>query len=247
MIMNITQETSVGLIVADRLGRAHVLDRFGIDYCCHGSRPLGQACDALTLDVDRVLAEIAESDQRGAEDLDRTDYTAMSAGELADQIVASHHAYLRQELPRLSVLIAKVAAAHSQKHPELVELQQTFAELRLELESHLMKEERVLFPLVKQLEAAREPFSMHCGTVENPIRVMEHEHESAGSALERIRKLTRNYEAPEDACASFKALFSDLSSLEFDLHRHIHKENNILFPKAAALESALFAGDQRRR
>ncbi len=106
---------------------------------------------------------------------------------------------------------------------------------------HLMKEERVLFPLVKQLEAAREPFSIHCGTVENPIRVMEHEHETAGSALQRIRELTGHYQVPADGCASFTALYDGLSCLESDLHRHIHKENNILFPKAAALESALMA------
>lgn len=240
--MNITQETPVGSIVAERLGRAPVFERLGIDYCCHGSTPLGEACNQLSLDVGRVLAEIAESDQRDAnEDVDRVDYSAMSAGDLADHIVATHHAYLGRELPRLSELIDKVVAAHSANHPELVEVRQTFAGLRQELESHLMKEERVLFPLVKQLEAAREPFSIHCGTVENPIRVMEHEHDSAGSALQRIRELTSNYQVPADGCASFTALYDGLSCLESDLHLHIHKENNILFPKAAALESALMA------
>jgi regulator of cell morphogenesis and NO signaling len=188
------------------------------------------------------LAEIAESDLREAkEDVDRVDYSAMSAGILADHIVATHHVYLRRELPRLAELIDKVVAAHASKHPELVELRLTFAALRQELELHLMKEERVLFPLVKQLEGAREPFSIHCGTVENPIRVMEHEHDSAGSALQRIRELTSNYQAPADGCTSFVALYDGLSSLESDLHLHIHKENNILFPKAAALESALMS------
>jgi regulator of cell morphogenesis and NO signaling len=238
--MNITQDTPVGAIVAQRLGRARVFERLGIDYCCHGATPLGEACSQLSLDVGRVLAEIAESDQRGAkEDMDRVDYSAMSASNLADHIVASHHVYLRQELPRLSELIDKVVAAHSAKHPELVELRLTFAALRQELEMHLMKEERVLFQLVKQLEAALEPFSIHCGMVENPIRVMEHEHETAGSALKRTRELTNNYRAPADGCASFSALYEGLSCLESDLRLHIHKENNILFPKAAALESAL--------
>ena len=181
--MNITQDTPVGSIVVERLGRASVFERLGIDYCCHGATPLEKACAERSLDVDHVLAEIAESDLRGAkEDLNRVDYSAMSAGNLADHIVASHHVYLRRELPRLLELIDKVVAAHSSNHPELIEVRRTFAELHQELESHLMKEERVLFPLVKQLEAALEPFSIHCGTVENPIRVMEHEHESAGSA-----------------------------------------------------------------
>ena len=180
--MNITQDTPVGSIVVERLGRASVFERLGIDYCCHGATPLEKACAERSLDVDHVLAEIAESDQRGVnEDVDRVDYSAMPAGDLADQIVATHHVYLRRELPRLSELIDKVVAAHSSNHPELVEVRQTFAVLRQELEMHLMKEERVLFPLVKQLEAALEPFSIHCGTVENPIRVMEHEHDSAGS------------------------------------------------------------------
>ena len=238
--MNITQDTPVGSIVVERLGRASVFERLGIDYCCHGATPLEKACAERSLDVDHVLAEIAESDQRGVnEDVDRVDYSAMPAGDLADQIVATHHVYLRRELPRLSELIDKVVAAHSSNHPELIEVRQTFAALRQELEMHLMKEERVLFPLVKQLEAALEPFSIHCGTVENPIRVMEHEHDSAGSALQRIRELTSNYRAPDDGCASFTALYDGLSCLESDLHLHIHKENNILFPKAAALESAL--------
>jgi len=240
--MNITQDTPVGSIVVERLGRASVFERLGIDYCCHGATPLEKACAERSLDVDHVLAEIAESDQRGVnEDVDRVDYSAMPAGDLADQIVATHHVYLRRELPRLSELIDKVVATHSSNHPELVEVRQTFAALRQELEMHLMKEERVLFPLVKQLEAALEPFSIHCGTVENPIRVMEHEHDSAGSALQRIRELTSNYRAPDDGCASFTALYDGLSCLESDLHLHIHKENNILFPKAAALESALMA------
>ena len=240
--MNITQDTPVGSIVVERLGRASVFERLGIDYCCHGATPLEKACAERSLDVDHVLAEIAESDQRGVnEDVDRVDYSAMPAGDLADQIVATHHVYLRRELPRLSELIDKVVAAHSSNHPELIEVRQTFAALRQELEMHLMKEERVLFPLVKQLEAVLEPFSIHCGTVENPIRVMEHEHDSAGSALQRIRELTSNYRAPDDGCASFTALYDGLSCLESDLHLHIHKENNILFPRAAALESALMA------
>ncbi len=240
--MNITRETPVGSIVAERLGRARVFELLGIDYCCHGATPLEKACAERSLDVDHVLAEIAESDRRGVnEDTDRVDYSAMPAGDLADQIVATHHVYLRRELPRLSELIDKVVAAHSSKHPELFELRLTFAALRQELEMHLMKEERVLFPLVKQLEAALKPFAIHCGTVENPIRVMEHEHDSAGSALRRIRELTNNYQAPADGCASYTALYDGLSCLESDLHLHIHKENNILFPKAAALESALMS------
>jgi len=238
--MNIALETPVGAVVAERLGRARVFERLGIDYCCHGATPLAEACAERSLDVDRVMAEIAESDLREAkEDRYQIDYSAMAAGKLADDIVATHHAFLRDELPRLFELMEKVAVAHGARHPELAQLRNTFADLREELESHMIKEERVLFPLIKQLELAQAPFPIHCGSVENPIRVMEHEHETVGTALQRIRELTGNHQAPADGCASFKALYDGLARLESDLHHHIHKENNILFPRAAMLESAL--------
>jgi len=238
--MNIAHETPVGAVVAERLGRARVFESFGIDYCCHGATPLAEACIERSLDVGRVLAEIAESDLREAkEDLDQIDYSVMAAGKLADHIVETHHAFLRDELPRLFDLMEKVAVAHGARHPELAELGNTFADLRQELESHMIKEERILFPLIKQLELAQAPFPIHCETVENPIRVMEHEHETVGTALQRIRELTGNHQAPADGCASFKALYDGLARLETDLHHHIHKENNILFPRAALLESAL--------
>jgi regulator of cell morphogenesis and NO signaling len=137
-----------------------------------------------------------------------------------------------------------VLAAHGAGHPELSALRDTLTGLRQELESHIFKEERVLFPLIGQLEAARAPFPIHCGTVENPIRVMEHEHDTAGLALRRIRELTGNHTAPADACTSFRALYAGLADLESDLHRHIHKENNILFPRAAALEAALHRAEE---
>lgn len=238
--MNISRETPVGAVVAERLGRGRVFERLGIDYCCHGATPLAEACAGRSLDVDRVMAEIAESDLREPkEDLGQIDYSAMAAGELADHIVETHHAFLRSELPRLSELMGRVAVAHGGRHPELTELGSTFSDLRQELESHMIKEERILFPLIKQLESARAPFPIHCGTVENPIRVMEHEHATVGTALQRIRELTGNHLAPADGCASFKALYDGLARLETNLHHHIHKENNILFPRAAVLESAL--------
>jgi regulator of cell morphogenesis and NO signaling len=238
--MKVTPETPVGAVVAERLGRARVFDRLGIDYCCHGATPLAEACGLRSLDVNRVMSEIAESDLQDANDeSDRVDFSAMTAGMLADHVVETHHAYLRRELPRLSDLIDKVVTAHGTRHPELDNLRETFTGLREELESHMIKEERVLFPLVKQLETAQGPFPIHCGTVANPIRVMEHEHEIVGSALERLRVLTDDYQAPADGCDSFRALYDGFARLEADLHRHIHKENNILFPKAAALEAAL--------
>lgn len=238
--MTLTRETPVGQIVAERIGRAPVLESYGLDYCCHGSTPLDEACALRGADVHAVLEALAASDARDEGDGgDQTDYSAMPAGELADHIEATHHAYLKSELPRLSALIDTVVAAHGARHPELSDVRETFAALREELESHLMKEEQILFPIVRRLERSTESFAMHCGTVGNPIRVMEHEHESAGSALERLRTLTNDYRPPADGCASFRALSEGLARLEADMHRHIHKENNILFPRASALEAAL--------
>ena len=143
------------------------------------------------------MAEIAESDLREAkEDLDRIDYSTMTAGELADHIIVTHHVFLRRELPRLFDLLGKVVAAHGPRHPELAKLCNTLTDLRQELESHMIKEERVLFPLVKQLEEARAPFPIHCGTVENPIRVMVHEHRTVG-----LRPCNRCGSSPTDTGA----------------------------------------------
>jgi regulator of cell morphogenesis and NO signaling len=236
--MAIGAETAVGVVVADRISRARVFERLGIDYCCHGGTSLAKACAQRSLDVEHVLSELAESDRTDAS-AEPENYTAMTAAALADHIEQTHHAYLRRELPRLSDLAAKVAEHHAERYAWLHDLQETLSGLRHELELHLLKEEKVLFPLVRQLEVAREKFPVHCGTVANPIRVMEHEHDDAGVALRHMRELTGGYQVPTDGCTSFQALFEGLAALEADLHTHIHKENNILFPRAAALERAL--------
>ncbi len=245
--MVITNETPVGAVVAERLGRAGVFERLGIDYCCHGETPLGEACAGRSLDLDWVLAEIRQSDRDDSADGSvEIDFAAMSATALADHIEQTHHTYLKRELPRLAELLDKLLAHHGDRHPELIDVRTTFRRLHEELASHMFKEERVLFPLVRQLESATRPFAMHCGSVANPIRVMEHEHDDAGVALARIRKLTDNFQVPSDGCTSYRALYEGLAALEADLHRHIHKENNILFPKAAALEAALFSPSENK-
>ncbi|HLV82123.1 MAG TPA: hemerythrin domain-containing protein, partial [Chthonomonadaceae bacterium] len=148
-------------------------------------------------------------------------------------------AYLREALPRLSVLTEKVAGAHGASDPRLKELAGVFAALRAELEMHTLKEEKVLFPLCRQLDTAGERPAFHCGTVQNPIRVMIAEHEDAGEALAEIRRLTGDFTAPATACNTYRAMLQALEALESDLHLHIHKENNILFPRAVAAEACL--------
>ena len=162
----------------------------------------------------------------------------MGPAALVDHIEATHHAYLSTELPRLDALFAKVRGAHEQRHPELVEIHATFRQLREDLEPHLLKEERVLFPMVRELVTATSRPSFHCGSVRNPISVMMAEHDRAGELLAALRVQTGGYVPPADGCASYRALFEGLAALEADTHLHVHKENNRLFPAVVLLELA---------
>ena len=162
--------------------------------------------------------------------------------ELADHIEATHHAYLKEELPRLEFMVHKVTNRHGEHRPALVQMAQVFDAFKAELESHMMKEEQILFPLCRQLEHASGPQHFHCGSVQNPIRVMIQEHDDAGEALRRMRELTDDYSVPMDACGTYRALFDSLKQLEQDMHRHVHKENSILFPKAVEAEAKRAVG-----
>lgn len=234
-------QAAVGQLVRERPARARVFERFGIDYCCGGRRPLDQACRERQLDLGLVLDALNELDPH-AHGADAADWSTAPMGELADHIEATHHAYLRRELPRLAGLLEKVVAAHGDRHPELWDVRMVFAGLKAELENHMLKEERILFPMVRQLERAATLPRFHCGSVGNPIVVMEHEHDAAGAALASLRSLTDGYTPPAGACNTYRALLDGLAELEADLHLHIHKENNILFPRARDAEAALALG-----
>jgi regulator of cell morphogenesis and NO signaling len=156
--------------------------------------------------------------------------------ELCDHIEQTHHAYLKTELPRLEGIIAKVLSAHGANHPALQAVRSAFADLKAELEPHLFKEERILFPAIRQLEQSAVKLHFPFGTVRNPIQVMEHEHENAGAALQRIRQATANFQVPSDACNTYRVMLVGLEQLEQNMHQHVHKENNILFPRAKRLE-----------
>ena len=164
------------------------------------------------------------------------DATAISLGELTDHIEQTHHVYLRSELSRLDEITEKVASIHGEKDPRLHQVRDTFLALAAEISSHMMKEELILFPMVRQLEASDEAPMFHCGTLANPIRQMEVEHDQVGSALERLRELTDGFTAPEWASNTYRALLDALANLERDLHQHIHKENDVLFPRALEME-----------
>jgi regulator of cell morphogenesis and NO signaling len=222
------------LVTADP-SLARELERRGLDYCCGGTRTLEEACVARELDPETVVDELVAA--RHPQPVDA--WTTMDAVQLVDHIESTHHRYLWDELPRLSALVAKVRDVHGRRHPELHEVDGCFAELRADLEPHLMKEERVLFPMIRELAVATSPPAFHCGSIRNPISMMMREHDQAGELLARQRRLTREYQPPADACASFTALYQGLHELEADTHLHIHKENNVLFPLVTTMEAAL--------
>ena len=232
--MTDVRHRTLGDVVTFNPATAGVLESFGLDYCCHGDQPLDAACAAAGLDVDDVLSRLAESPVEGD-----TDWVDLEAPALADHIVATHHAYLHEELPLLDALARKVENVHGERHPELAEVARLVAEVRADLEPHLMKEERVLFPSIQALSTAVTEFPF--GSVANPIRMMMLEHDRCGELLVELRAAAADFAVPSDACASYRSLYERLEALELDTHVHIHKENHVLFPRAVALSEQLRA------
>ncbi len=239
----INLELTVGEIAAQWPASIRVFERHHIDFCCGGKSPVTDACRARGLDAEAVFAEIdAElARETPASAADDAGWRTASLESLIDHILSTHHAYLKTQLPRMAAMMDKILAKHGARHGAVLEpLAATLVAMREELESHLMKEEMILFPLIRKMEDARRKGQAlagnHCGSAANPIRVMVAEHDSAGEGLERMRQLTGGFTPPEDACNTFRGLYYELGVLEADLHRHIHLENNILFPRAVALE-----------
>jgi regulator of cell morphogenesis and NO signaling len=241
------------LTVRDLVGRypqtRSVFEKYGIDYCCGGGKCLAEAARERGLKLPALVDALEKALQAAtdkAEVADR-DWYAAPLGELVHHIVDVHHGYMKTALPRLRSLVPTVLKAHGANHGDVLrQVQNLFNTLDTELSSHLMKEEQVLFPYIEALEtAAREGSAAPqspCGSVRNPIRQMEHEHESAGQVLAKLREATHDYALPADACPTFRAMYEELQRMEADLHQHIHLENNILFPRAIAVESLHSSG-----
>lgn len=232
---------TVGELVAEDYRRAAVFKRFRIDFCCGGDAPLQAVCARKSLDVAEVLHALDAAEARGQAPQARV--TAWAPGFLADYIVNEHHAYVRETLPVLRAFTLKVARVHSDRHPELVEIYRLFHEVAAELEEHLACEEQVVFPAIRALDETRRSGRVAGASLHETIRRMEADHDGAGETLRRIRALTNDYTPPPDACATYRATFVKLEEFEEDLHRHVHLENNVLFPKALALEAPETAGD----
>jgi regulator of cell morphogenesis and NO signaling len=219
-----------------------IFQEFKIDFCCGGKRLFGDACAIAGADPKNVTEKILTAIYKN----DIEDFPEFqSASKLIDFIVKTHHFFTRTELERLSDLLMKVVTRHGENHLELTTLLETFDELCRELLPHMHKEEMILFPYIKHLELSLKnnlsspvpPF----GSVNNPISMMMFEHDSAGELLKKMREITSDYKLPEGACMSFRALYFGLEELEKDLHRHIHLENNVVFPKAVELEKKVLS------
>lgn len=233
----ITPSTTLAEIASTTPVLTRELERLGLDYCCGGKRSLAEACRKRQLDPEAVIAELA-SVPAAAEP--PADWIRLAPAELVDHLEATHHRYLKDALPRLTELATKVSRVHGEAHPELVRVADVVNELRADLEPHLRKEEEVLFPMIRSLAtAATSQPSVHCGSIANPIAVLEQDHVAVGALLEQLRALTTGYQAPVGTCASTLSLMAGLAELEADTHLHVHKENNHLFPAVLALETAM--------
>jgi len=227
-----TLETPIGEIAATLPASVTIFERLGVDYCCGGSKSLEVAARQAGQDAAAVLEEIRELNRQPEEERDWTD---AKLGELLDHIVSTHHLYLKEAMPRLWSLAVKVSEVHGERHPEIRELRREMSGLFGELEPHMMKEEQILFPLIRAIAEQGWEIVATQGSPEAPMRVMEMEHENAGQGLKRMRELTGGYQPPEDGCTSFRALYQGLAEMEQDIHRHIHLENNILHPRVRDL------------
>jgi regulator of cell morphogenesis and NO signaling len=235
--MSVTTEKTVRELALEIPAATRIFEKLHIDYCCGGNRSLDEACRSAGVSIESVLASLEAPE--GAPVSER-DWTTEPLGELIEHICATHHAYTRGAIARIPQLLNKVCSVHGARHAELFRIQETFDAMAQELATHLMKEEMMLFPYIARMEEAviaHEPvLPPPFGTVRNPVRMMMAEHDSAGDGLREIRALSNGYTAPGDACISFQTLYRALAEFEADLHQHIHLENNILFPRALAME-----------
>ncbi|MBT7896967.1 MAG: iron-sulfur cluster repair di-iron protein [Flavobacteriales bacterium] len=229
------ENKTVAQIVASDMRTAVIFKKYGIDFCCGGGKPVSEACNGIEVKEETIFNEIEMLDAEKAEN----DFDNMGLDVLSNHILETHHVYVKESLPIISEFANKVAKVHGDHNPENIEIAKLFHEVAIELQQHLIKEEGTLFPHIINLAIAHRnggkiqtPF----GSVQNPIRMMEHEHDIAGNIFKKIEKLSNNFSPPAHACNTYKALYYHLKEFQSDLHIHIHLENNILFPKAIELE-----------
>jgi regulator of cell morphogenesis and NO signaling len=239
-VMSIAAEKTVRELALENPAATRVFEKLGIDYCCGGNKSLEEACRTANLPMDEVLDSLEMAEQASRANQKERDWQVEPLADVIAHINSTHHKYTREEIARLGPLFDKVCSVHGKNHPELQHVRTSFQGLAQELTTHMMKEEMVLFPYIVRMEEAviqREPvLPPPFGSVENPVAMMMHEHDSAGEALRAMRQASAGYTPPGDACISYQTLYKALADFEADLHQHIHLENNILFPRAIQME-----------
>jgi regulator of cell morphogenesis and NO signaling len=238
--MKITSGTPVGEVVKNNFKTATLFQANRIDYCCGGKQSISEACNKAGVHTEQLISQLEKVLQESDPD---TEYiNNMALGALSGYIVNRHHVYVRKNISFLKQNLEKIAAVHGANHPELAAVKDEFNQSAGELTMHMQKEELLLFPFIKKMEEVKkekkELPAPSFGSVTNPIAAMMREHENEGERYVRISALTNNYQVPADGCTTYEVTMKQLADFEKDLHRHIHLENNILFPKAKALEES---------
>lgn len=236
-----SEKLSIGEIVAKDFRTAEIFRKYGIDFCCGGKKTIANACKDNPETKEKIFLELKELAQSGKTQIHN--FNEWELDFLVDYIVNTHHTYVKSNLPVIMEYTQKITQVHGDVHPELPEINQHFKDVNDELTMHMYKEENILFPYIKTLVEFKKLKSGNIkspfGTIQNPINMMEHEHDLAGNKMKSIRELSNNYTPAQDACTTFTLAFKKLLEFENDLHQHIHLENNILFPKALQMEKEL--------
>lgn len=234
------KENRIGEIVAENFRTARIFEENGLDFCCGGKKTIIEACTEKGVDPENLLSQLNKIDDSDARS---THFNTWEIDFLIEYIIINHHSYVLNTIPTIEHHLLEVIAAHGMKFSHLTKIEELFTDLKEELLSHMAKEEKMLFPYIKKMYVAHKntlempvaPF----GTIGNPVKVMESEHDAAGRLMHEINIVTSNFTPPEGACGKFKVLYAELKEFESDLHVHVHLENNILFPKAIELEMQL--------
>ena len=239
--MKITKDVIIGELVAQDYRAASVFAKYGIDFCCQGNRNISDACLKKDIDPQLVVNELENiTNEQGHS---TTDYKSWPLDLLADYIEKRHHRYVEDKILEIKPYLEKICQVHGDRHPELFEIKEEFTASAGELAAHMKKEEFILFPFVRKMAKAKQEklklTAPQFGSVQNPVQLMMDEHSTEGDRFSKIDALSNHYTAPQDGCNTYKVTFALLKEFEQDLHLHIHLENNILFPKAIALEKEL--------
>ncbi len=236
-----TSEKTIGQLVADDYRTASVFEAFGIDFCCKGNRTIDEVCETKGIAKEQLLQDLEKI--KHAEIATSVNYNSWPLDLMVDYIEKKHHRYVEERSGQLKQFLEKICEVHGKSHPELFKIKDLFLESASDLAVHMKKEELILFPFIRKLVAAEKDTTLFSqpqfGSVQNPIEMMKHEHDTEGDRFRQIAEISNNYQTPLDACNTYKVTFSLLKEFEEDLHLHIHLENNILFPKSIELEKSI--------